>query len=70
MSPQSDNQDQVDPYERSEAYERCLDELGQPNPDYRVAQLYATLSLEEALRDMIAQLAILTRAVTVASRHR
>ncbi len=42
-------------------------ELGQPDPNYEAAQLYGTLSLEEALRDVIAQLA---RDLVVASRRR
>ena len=48
----------------------CILELGQPHPDYQAAQLYATLSLEEALRDMIAQLAQVTRELSVVARRR
>jgi hypothetical protein len=70
MSPISNDQDGANPYERSEAYKRCMHELSQPHPDYQAAQLYATLSLEDALRDMIAQLVKLTRTITVASRPR
>ncbi len=49
--------------DRGEAYQRCMHELGQPHPDYQAAQLYATLSLEEALRDVINQLSQMTRAL-------
>jgi hypothetical protein len=30
----------------------CLQELNREHPDYQAAQVYATLSLEEALRDL------------------
>ena len=53
-----------------EPYQRCIHELGQPHPDYQAAQLYATLSLEEALRDMIDQLAQVTRELSVVARRR
>jgi len=43
--------------------------LQQPHPDYQAAQLYATLSLEETMRD-VAQLADLTRKLVVVSRRR
>jgi len=52
------------------AYLRCMRELQDPNPDYPAAQLYATLSVEEALRDLGTQLSRLTRALVVASRRR
>jgi hypothetical protein len=35
-----------------EAPEYCLQELNREHPDYQVAQVYATLSVEEALRDL------------------
>jgi hypothetical protein len=53
-----------------EAYQRCVHELGQRQPDYRAAQLYATLSLEEAMRDVAAQLTQLTKELIIASRRR
>ena len=53
----------------NKAYQRRMQELSRPHPDYQAAQLYATLSLEEALRDMITQLAKLTREITVSSRR-
>ena len=46
-----------------EAHQRCLDELNRPYPDYQAAQLYATLSLQEAVRDVAKQLAELTTAL-------
>ena len=45
---------------RREAYQRCLEELGHTDPDFRAAQVYATLSVEEALRDLMAQLTRMT----------
>ena len=55
---------------RGEAHQRCMHELGRPHPDYEAAQVFATLSLEEAVRDAIAELAHLARSVTVATRRR
>jgi hypothetical protein len=37
-----------------DALDYCLEELNRPGPDYQAAQVYATLSLEEALRDLAA----------------
>lgn len=37
-----------------EALEYCLQELNREDPDYQAAQVYATLSVEEALRDLAA----------------
>jgi hypothetical protein len=37
-----------------DAREYCIEELNREHPDYQVAQVYATLSLEEALRDLTA----------------
>jgi hypothetical protein len=53
-----------------EAYQRCIQELAELNPDYQAAQLFATLSLEETVRGVAAQLAELTKALTAASRRR
>jgi hypothetical protein len=66
----SDGQPQAAALDPGEAYQRCLHELGQPHPDYQAAQLYATLSLEEALRDMTAQLAQMTKTLISGSRRR
>jgi hypothetical protein len=57
-------------FDPGEAYQRCMRELGRPYPDHEAAQLYATLSLEETLRDVAAQLAQLTKEVVLASRRR
>jgi hypothetical protein len=35
-----------------DALEYCLQELNREHPDYQAAQIYATLSVEEALRDL------------------
>jgi len=35
-----------------DALEYCLRELSREHPDYQAAQVYATLSVEEALRDL------------------
>jgi hypothetical protein len=34
------------------AREYCVQELNSEDPDYQAAQVYATLSVEEALRDL------------------
>lgn len=65
-----DGQPQAVGLDRGEAYQRCMHELGQPHPDYQAAQLYATLSLEEALRDMITQLSQMTRVLVSGARRR
>ena len=44
-------------------------ELGKPYPDFACAQLSATLSMEETLRGVVAQLAALSRHFTSASGH-
>jgi hypothetical protein len=38
----------------SGALEYCIQELNREHPDYQAAQVYATLGLEEALRDLAA----------------
>ena len=48
--------------EPGEAYQRCLRELGNPHPDWQAAHVYATLSLEETLRDVVARLVEATLA--------
>jgi hypothetical protein len=53
-----------------EAFQLCVRELEKPQPDYQAAQIFATLSLEEAVRDAISELARLARAISVASRRR
>ena len=55
--------------EHGEAYRRCVEELLEPDPDYQAAQLYATLSLEETVRDVATQLSELTKALVAASRR-
>jgi hypothetical protein len=53
-----------------EALQLCFHELAQRDADYGAAQVYATLSLEEAVRDVAAELSRLTRAVASVSRLR
>ena len=53
-----------------EAHQRCLRELRQQHPDYSAAQVFATLSLDETLRDIAAKLSDLTRQLVVTSRYR
>jgi hypothetical protein len=36
------------------ALEYCLQELNREHPDYQAAQVFATLSLKEAIRDLAA----------------
>jgi hypothetical protein len=38
----------------SDALVHCLQELNREHPDYQAAQVFETLSLEEALRDLAA----------------
>jgi hypothetical protein len=53
-----------------EALQLCVHELAQPDANYCAAQVYATLSLEKAVRDVAAELRRLTRAVASVSRLR
>ncbi len=66
MSPLPDDREALDP---GEAYQACVKELHQAHPDYERAQVYATLSLEETLREMCAQVADLAKQITLASRR-
>lgn len=52
-----------------EPYERCLQELRKPQPDYQLAQLYATLSIDEAIREVAVQLTQLTTKLHVALKR-
>jgi hypothetical protein len=58
-----DGQPQAVDLDAGEAYQRCIHELTQRQPDYQAAQVYATLSLEEAVRDATAQLEELRKAL-------
>ncbi len=69
MAALRSNQPQA-PLDHGEAYRRCMQELLKPDPDYQAAQLYATLSLEETVREVATQLAELTKALVAASRRR
>ena len=50
-----------------EAYQRCLQALGPPHPDYERALVYAVLSLDETLRGAVAQLRSLDEQIRLAS---
>ena len=39
----------------AEAYRQCVRELHRPHPDYQRAQVFATLALEETLREVAAE---------------
>ena len=66
MSPLLDDQDALGP---GEAYQWCMQELAKPYLDHERAQFYATLSMEETLRNVAAQLAELSKQIGLASRH-
>ncbi len=45
-----------------------MQELGKPYPDHQRAQLYATLSVEETLREVVAQIGDVAEQIRLASR--
>jgi hypothetical protein len=45
----------------SDAHQLCIQELSSKNPNYQAAQVYATLSVEEALRDLADRIAAALR---------
>jgi hypothetical protein len=47
----------------SDAFELCVRELNRDNPDYQAAQVYATLSVEEALRDLADRISVALRRI-------
>jgi hypothetical protein len=49
MSPLSDDRPDLEP---GEAIRACVEELGKLHPDYERAQVYATLSLREAVAEV------------------
>jgi hypothetical protein len=56
-----------EPLKRGEAYQRCLWELRSANPDAALAQVYATLSVYEAVRDAAVEVASLGTFITQAA---
>jgi hypothetical protein len=54
---------------RGEAYQTCIRELSGPHPDYERASVYAILSLEETVRDAVAQMAEMAHQIMLASRR-
>jgi hypothetical protein len=45
----------------SDAYQLRVQELSRKDPDYQAAQVYATLSVEEALRDLAERISVALR---------
>jgi hypothetical protein len=64
-----DDTEQQEPAHR-DAFQLCIRELEKPQPDYQAAQVFATLSLEEAVRDVISEFGRLARTISVVSRRR
>jgi hypothetical protein len=46
-----------------DAYRLCVQELSREHPDYQAAQVFATLSVEEALRDLANRISVALRRV-------
>jgi hypothetical protein len=55
--------------EPGEAYQRCLQALGPPHPDYEQALVYAVLSLDETLRGAVGELGGVAEQIRLASRR-
>jgi len=53
---------------RRTSYNRCKDELSQPNPNFQRAQVFATLSVEEALREMAGRITWAADSIASAMR--
>lgn len=53
------NDDNLRPH--GEAYELCVRELRSENPNFQAAQVLATLSVEEALRDLAKTISVALR---------
>jgi hypothetical protein len=47
----------------SDACQLCVQELSRKDPDFQAAQVYATLSVEEALRDLADRISVTLRRV-------
>jgi hypothetical protein len=47
----------------SDAHELCVREISNENPDYQAAQVYALLSVEEALRDLATTVRVALRRI-------
>ena len=45
----------------SEAYELCIQELSRKEPNFQAAQVFALLSVEEALRDLADRVSVALR---------
>jgi len=67
MSSLSDQE--RDGLEPGEAYKRCVQALDPVRPDYEAARVYAILTLEESVREVVTQLAELGGQIDRASRR-
>jgi hypothetical protein len=47
----------------SDAYQLCIQELSRKDPDYQAAQVCATLSVREALRDLADRISVALRRI-------
>jgi hypothetical protein len=47
-----------------DAYQLCVQELSREDPDYQAAQVFATLSVEEALRDLAVTMRVALRRIS------
>ena len=45
----------------SEAYQLCIQELSRQDPNFQAAQVFALLSVEEALRDLADKVSVALR---------
>jgi len=48
---------------RSEAYQLCIQELSRQDPNFQAAQVFALLSVEEALRDLADRVSVALRRI-------
>ena len=48
---------------RSGAYQLCIQELGCQDPNFQAAQVFALLSVEEALRDLADRVSVALRRI-------
>jgi hypothetical protein len=46
-----------------DAYRLCIQELSREHPDYQAVQVFATLSVEEALRDLANRISVAFRRI-------
>ena len=51
------------PRPHSEAYQLCIQELSRQDPNFQAAQVFALLSVEEALRDLADRVSVALRRI-------